>query len=143
MKKFLVMALFLGLSFSTVIAQKHGGKGHGMDGLGGLNGARLKKELNLSAEQITNVKAIVNEQKAKLANMKDAPKQERMAAMQQARAAAEEQISAILTPEQQAKFNQMKAEKVDKAIERLDKKKAEMEAKKSQILNGAPSMPTK
>lgn len=66
--------------------------------------AHMKKELGLTAEQETKVKAALEtEMEQKGVQMKDA--QDKMKALQES---TETQLKAILTPEQQAKFDALK-----------------------------------
>ncbi len=85
---------------------------------GGANGggqmaamrARLEKELQLSDEQKTKLQAIFAGMRDKFMAAREAPEPERQKIMERNRSEMRAQISAMLTPEQQTKYEEIQAE---------------------------------
>jgi Spy/CpxP family protein refolding chaperone len=89
--------------------EKHGGMG-GPGMMGGNPGERMAKELNLTADQQTKMKAIMestHQQMSAIEKDQSLSQQDKHAKIQQLHESTKSQISAILTPDQQQKFAQM------------------------------------
>jgi protein CpxP len=136
--KWLTMAAVAALSTTMAFAAPHGGKfGHGKHGKrGGEFGARFAQELNLSEAQKQQIRDLqkqfrennkalfqssraTREQMFEARKAGDTAKLEQLKAasatqreqMKQLRAAQRDRVLAILTPEQRAKFDALKAER--------------------------------
>jgi Spy/CpxP family protein refolding chaperone len=92
------------------MAQMHEGRG-GMGGPGGHAGMMgMAKELNLTADQQTKVKSIMestHQQMRTIEQNQSLSKQDKQAQIKQLHESTKTQISALLTPDQQQKFAQM------------------------------------
>jgi HlyD family secretion protein len=71
---------------------------------------RIEKELALNDEQKTKLDAIFNAMREKMGGMRNAQEADRKKLAERARAEMREQVTAILTPEQKQKFDEMNAE---------------------------------
>lgn len=112
MKKIITSALVLALTIGAAQAQttstqdkeKHGRKEHNMQGL---------KQLNLTSEQKAKLKTLHEQERKEMEALKDnknASKEQR----QELHKKYQEQMEAILTPDQRQQFEKMKAEKMAK-----------------------------
>lgn len=70
---------------------------------------KLGKELNMSKDQVEQMKAINKDAQAKRKAIKDLPEEDRKAAAQKLREERRAQTDALLTPEQRQKLAEMKA----------------------------------
>jgi len=96
--------------FSEAVAQTPGGGQGGAGGAGGGLAAqreRLVSELGLNAQQQDRLEAISAELRPKFMAMRELPEDQRPAARDKAMAEMREKISAMLTPEQRSKYEQM------------------------------------
>jgi len=94
--------------------------------------ARLKSltaSLGLNADQQTKMKVILEESRGKIEAFRDLPREERRVKAAEFRKTEQEKISAILTPEQQAKYKAEITERAAAARNRADAPKKEGEAK--------------
>ncbi len=97
--------------FSEAYAQPAGGGGGGGSGGGGLAAQRerLINELQLNDDQKAKLEAIQTELRPKFMAMRDMDETERPAAREKVMAEMRSKISAMLTPEQRAKYQEMQA----------------------------------
>lgn len=132
-----VCALAIGFALPVVHAEdapppkpKHeGGKGgeHG----GGDRAAMLKEKLNLTDAQVTQLKKIFADEQAELKALKEkaGEQKEKREEMKKIREGTKAKIDAVLTPEQRAKFDEMRPKgpgpKDGKKEGKKDKKDAE------------------
>jgi len=92
--------------------QHHGrgkGRGQGRDGRHGLSLERLTRKLGLTAQQQAQVKPILESARASKQSVRAntaLSREEKRAQLRQSMTRTKERISAILTPEQKAKFAQ-------------------------------------
>ncbi len=93
--------------FSPAFAQPAGGGGGG--GMAALR-ERLVTELQLSAEQQGKLDAITTALRPQFAALRDLPEDERAAARERITVEMRGKITAMLTPEQRAKYQQMQAQ---------------------------------
>lgn len=84
-------------------------------GKGGHDLGRMKKALDLTEQQTTQIKEILKDAKASRPAVKEMTKEERQQAVQAHRDAVAAKINAVLTAEQQTKFKALK----DEARERM------------------------
>jgi Spy/CpxP family protein refolding chaperone len=90
--------------------EKRGGTGEHGGMMGGNPGERMAKELNLTADQQTKMKSIMestHQQMRAIEDNQSLSQQDKHAKIQALHESTKSQISAILTPEQQQKFAQM------------------------------------
>jgi len=129
-----VCALAIGFALPVVRAEdapakpKHeGGKGgeHG----GGDRAAMLKEKLNLTDAQVADIKKILADEQAELKALKEkaGDQKEKGPEMKKIREGTKAKIDAVLTPEQRAKFEEMrpKGPKDGKKEGKKEKKAAE------------------
>ncbi len=144
MKKLLKVTLSLGLATllgtSTVLAQETAPpssfdtKTHDRKEMHAQKFAEASKRLNLTAEQQTKIKAIMEQNKAEMKALreanKDKSKDEKRALMMAQLKKTDAQITPVLDAKQQEIYKQMKAEKkkeMQKKREEHMKEKAEMD----------------
>jgi protein CpxP len=72
---------------------------------------KMAEELNLTADQKTKVEAVLKEQAETMRGLRDAAPEERREKMQAARKEIDGKIKAILTAEQYAKWEKMRAQR--------------------------------
>ena len=85
-----------------------GPPGGGMRGRGGPSIEMLTTNLSLTAEQVPKVKAVLDDQRTKMGELRNETDQEaRRTKMQELRKETTEKMKAILTPEQFAKYEKM------------------------------------
>jgi len=91
----------------------------------------ISEKLQLTQEQQTKLKAIAKENRMEMKQLreskKDAPKQERRAAMLSQLKKANEQINAMLNPKQQELFSQYKAERKAHRQKKMKEKQEDRE----------------
>lgn len=86
----------------------------------------LNKKLNLTEQQKQQITTIFTEAEKLTAPDRDASKEQRKEQMEAWRAQREkinEQIAAVLTPEQKVQYEKMQAEQKEKMKERMEKRK--------------------
>ena len=98
--------------FSQALAQPAGGSGGGGGPGGGMAAQRerLVTELQLSAEQQAKLDAISAELRPRFMALRDLPQDQRAEARDKATAEMRDRISAMLTPAQRSKYQQMLAQ---------------------------------
>ena len=102
MKKLTLIALVLLLAMGTAIAKQKGGPNSPPRG-GGDPIERLTDQLGLNVDQVAEITAIFEETKA----LRDEEKEAFKAILCELRAGSHTQIIAVLTPEQQALFDEL------------------------------------
>jgi periplasmic protein CpxP/Spy len=96
-----------GAALCTVPMMAQGGGGGGMRMTSDQRVERLDTAVTLTADQKTKVKAIYDADQKKMEDMRTAQDPDMMTKMQAMRADENKQIRALLTPEQQTKFDAM------------------------------------
>jgi len=108
---FAVCVLALGFAIPSIHAEEtappkeHGGPGPKGDRFG-----ELKQKLNLTDAQVSQLKTILADEhtQMKALHEKEGAKDEKMAEVKKIHEATQAKIAAILTPEQKAKFDEMR-----------------------------------
>ncbi|NJO84233.1 MAG: hypothetical protein HC828_16575 [Blastochloris sp.] len=88
---------------------------------------QMKTDLGLSDEQVTKIKAIMEEEKGSFKALRDdttLSKEDKKAKMMELRKSQGDKIKAVLTPEQQVKFEEKMKERGDKLKDKVKEKKA-------------------
>ena len=89
--------------------------------------AKMKQELNLSAEQEAKIKQIFEENKTKHQDVKE----KRKAEMESFKAETDAKINSVLNEEQKSKFDKIKAERKANRKEKMEKWKAKHEERRA------------
>jgi Spy/CpxP family protein refolding chaperone len=107
--KFPRLIVLAALSFSVFAQRPQGANGDRLQ--------RMAQELNLTEDQKSQIKAILEEERPKMQALRDENKANRRETMEKAREiqrATNERIKPILTPEQQTKLDQIREDRREK-----------------------------
>ena len=107
LRKLVCVAVAAAAMFSTTLLQAQDqkkGRGGGM----GLTVERIEQAVgSLSSEQKTKIEAVIAKQREQMQALQNASQEERGAKMREIMQAGRTEIRAVLTPEQQKKFDEM------------------------------------
>lgn len=132
-KSLIGCALFLLASIASFAqdAEVKGRKGRGEEREVQIE--KWKTELNLSDEQVTKIQAANKKRKEQMDKLREEKKGERKENIEKVKGISEEfdkEMKAILTPEQYAKFDQMRDDKREQVKEKMKEKRKERKEKR-------------